>query len=283
MAPRIVRGACPHECTDTCAMHTTVENGRAVKVAGDPEHPITAGFLCGKVSNYLDRVYSKDRILHPLVREDGAFRRASWDEALDRIAADLTRAREEFGGESILPYSYMGTQGLIQGNTMSARVMNALGASALERTICATAGYTGTAMTHGISPEVDPEEWPHARHLLVWGWNPLSTAPHLWRKLLDARRAGARLVVVDGRVGGQVPGGGGRPPASAVDGDRNPVGGQGRGQAVDTGSVPGVDPAQGLALVGVPQAKGPVGVASCEDPAAVGQGDHAGAGDGGVR
>jgi anaerobic selenocysteine-containing dehydrogenase len=197
MATRIVRGACPHDCPDTCAMHTTVEDGRAVKVAGDPEHPITVGFLCGKVSNYLDRVYSEDRILHPLVRDDGAFRRASWDEALDRIAAGLTRARAEFGGESILPYSYMGTQGLIQGNTMSARVMNALGASALERTICATAGYTGTAMAHGVSPEVDPEEWAHARHLLVWGWNPLSTAPHLWRKLLDARRAGARLVVVD--------------------------------------------------------------------------------------
>ena len=140
----VVRGACPHDCPDTCAMHTTVEDGRAVKVAGDPDHPITVGFLCGKVSNYLDRVYSEDRILHPLVREDGAFRRAGWDEALDRIAAGLTRAREEFGGESILPYSYMGTQGLIQGNTMSARVMNALGASALERTICATAGYTGT-------------------------------------------------------------------------------------------------------------------------------------------
>ena len=91
----------------------------------------------------------------------------------------------------------MGTQGLIQGNVMSARVMNALGASNLERTICATAGYTGTAMAHGVSPEVDPEEWPNARYLLVWGWNPLSTAPHLWRKLLDARKQGARLVVVD--------------------------------------------------------------------------------------
>ena len=104
--------------------------------------------------------------------------------------------RDEHGGEAILPYSYAGTQGLIQGNTMSARVMNALGATELERTICATAGMWGTA-THGVSPEVDPDEWPHARHLLVWGWNPMSTAPHLWRKLLEARRAGARLVVVD--------------------------------------------------------------------------------------
>ena len=193
----VVRGACPHDCPDTCAMHVTVEDGRAVKVAGDPEHPITVGFLCGKVSNYLDRVYSEERILHPLVREDGELRRASWDEALDRVAEGLGRARDDFGGESILPYSYMGTQGLIQGNVMSARVMNALGASNLERTICATAGYTGTAMTHGVSPEVDPEEWPHARYVLVWGWNPLSTAPHLWRKLLDARKVGARIVVVD--------------------------------------------------------------------------------------
>jgi anaerobic selenocysteine-containing dehydrogenase len=197
MAARIVRGACPHDCPDTCAMHVTVENGRATKVGGDPEHPITVGFLCGKVSNYLDRVYSGERLLHPLVREAGELRRASWDEALDRIAAGLTRAREEFGGESILPYSYMGTQGLIQGNTMSARVMNALGASELERTICASAGIVGTVMAHGISPEVDPEEWPNARFVLLWGWNPLSTAPHLWRKLLDAREGGARIVVVD--------------------------------------------------------------------------------------
>jgi anaerobic selenocysteine-containing dehydrogenase len=193
----LVRGACPHDCPDTCAMHVTVEDGRATKVEGDPEHPITVGFLCGKVSNYLERVYSDDRVLHPLVREDGAFRRASWPEAIGVVADGLLRAGHEFGGESILPYSYMGTQGLIQGNVMSARVMNALGASNLERTICATAGYTGTAMAHGVSPEVDPEEWPNARFLLVWGWNPLSTAPHLWRKLLDARKQGARLVVVD--------------------------------------------------------------------------------------
>ncbi|HZC14173.1 MAG TPA: molybdopterin-dependent oxidoreductase, partial [Thermoleophilaceae bacterium] len=197
MPTRLVRAACPHDCPDTCAMHVTVENGRAVKVAGDPDHPITVGFLCGKVSNYLERVYADDRILHPLLRENGGFRRGSWDEALDRVAAGLTRAREEFGGESILPYSYMGTQGLIQGNSMSARVMNALGATDLERTICASAGIAGTAMAQGLSPEVDPEEWPHARYVLVWGWNPMSTAPHLWRKLLDARRAGARIVVVD--------------------------------------------------------------------------------------
>jgi anaerobic selenocysteine-containing dehydrogenase len=197
----LVRAACPHDCPDTCAMHVTVEDGRATKVAGDPEHPITAGFLCGKVSNYLERVYAEDRLLQPLIRTgpkgEGSFERISWDEALDRVAGSLARVRDEYGGEAILPYSYMGTQGLVQSNIISARVMNALGATELERTICATAGNAGVTMAHGISPEVDPEEWPHARYVLVWGWNPMSTAPHLWRKLLDARKAGARLVVVD--------------------------------------------------------------------------------------
>src|SRR5262245_54706374 len=112
-------------------MHVTVEDGRATHVDGDPEHPITVGFLCGKVSNYLDRVYSQDRLLHPLIRNGrkGAaeFRRSSWDEALDLVAERLSGL-----GEAILPYSYAGTQGLIQGNSMSARVMNALGASNLE-------------------------------------------------------------------------------------------------------------------------------------------------------
>jgi anaerobic selenocysteine-containing dehydrogenase len=178
-------------------MHVTVEDGRATRVTGDPDHPITHGFLCGKVSNYLDRVYSDERVLHPLVREDGEFRRASWDEALSVAAEGLRRAIDTYGGQSVLPYSYAGTQGLVQGNLMSQRVMNALGASELVRTICASAGMAGVGATHGLSPEVDPEEWPHARYLLLWGWNPMSTAPHLWRILLETQRRGARLVVVD--------------------------------------------------------------------------------------
>jgi anaerobic selenocysteine-containing dehydrogenase len=183
-------------------MLTTVDpDGRAVAITGSADQPITAGFLCGKVSNYLDRVYADDRLLHPLIRTgakgSGEFRRASWDEAVARVAEGIRGAIEEHGGEALLPYSYAGTQGLIQGNVMSERVMNTLGASKLERTICATAGLTGVAATHGISPEVDPELWPKARYVLLWGWNPMSTAPHLWRLILEARRAGARLVVVD--------------------------------------------------------------------------------------
>jgi anaerobic selenocysteine-containing dehydrogenase len=183
-------------------MQVTVDgDGRATGVAGDPEHPVTAGFLCGKVSNYLDRVYASDRVLHPLVRAgakgSGEFRRVGWEEALELIAGRLREAMAVHGGETVLPYSYLGTMGFLQNDSMSARFFNALGASELERTICADAGVAGVLATHGVSPEVDPERWPSARYVLCWGWNPMSTAPHLWRFLLAARRAGAKLVVVD--------------------------------------------------------------------------------------
>jgi anaerobic selenocysteine-containing dehydrogenase len=182
-------------------MLVTVQAGRATRVAGDPEHPITAGFLCGKVSNYLDRVYAEDRLLEPLIRSgpkgEGRFRHASWDEALDVAADGLREAISAHGGETVLPYFYLGASGFLQHHSMSARFFNALGASDLVRTICADAGGAGVAATHGISPEVDPERWPKARYVLCWGWNPMSTAPHLWRQILAARRAGARLVVVD--------------------------------------------------------------------------------------
>jgi len=199
---RTVHAACPHDCPDGCAMLVTVDDdGRATAVAGDPDHPITAGFLCGKVSNYLDRVYSDERVLHPLVRRGpkraGAFRQASWDEALDLVAERLGSVIAEHGAEAVLPWSYLGTMGVLQSGIVPYRFFNALGATDLERTICADAGIAGTVSAHGVSPEVDPERWPAARHLLVWGWNPMSTAPHLWRKLLAARRNGARLVVVD--------------------------------------------------------------------------------------
>ncbi|MFL5871393.1 MAG: molybdopterin-dependent oxidoreductase, partial [Solirubrobacterales bacterium] len=182
--------------------HVSVDgSGRAVAVGGDPDHPITQGFLCGKVSNYLDRVYSDERLLHPLIRSGpkgaGEFRRASWEEAIDFAGSGLEAAIDAHGPQSILPYSYMGTQGALQGGSIANRFMNAIGATDLVRTICASAGIAGVVGTQGLSPEVDPEEWPHARYILVWGWNPMSTAPHLWKKILEARRNGAQLVVVD--------------------------------------------------------------------------------------
>jgi anaerobic selenocysteine-containing dehydrogenase len=183
-------------------MLVTVDgDGRATRVTGDPAHPVTAGFLCGKVSNYLDRVYAEDRVLEPLVRDGakgaGRFRRVGWDEALDLVAGSVRDAIAAHGPETVLPYSYLGTMGYLQRDSMSARVFNALGASELVRTICADAGRVGVMATHGVSPEVDPELWPSARYTLCWGWNPMSTAPHLWRLILAARRNGAKLVVVD--------------------------------------------------------------------------------------
>ena len=128
----LVRGACPHDCPDTCAFHVTVEDGRATKLAGRADHPITAGFLCGKVSDYLERVYSPERLLHPLIRTgakgSGEFRRATWDEALDAAAAGIARAIERHGPESVLPYSYLGTMGVLQGGAMADRFMAAVGA-----------------------------------------------------------------------------------------------------------------------------------------------------------
>src|SRR3954453_2411433 len=182
-------------------MLVSVEEGRAVAVAGDSGHPITAGFLCGKVSNYVDRVYARDRLLEPLIRTGpkgaGEFRPATWDEALGTAAGGIAAARERHGPEALLPYSYLGTMGLLQGGSMGHRLMNALGATELVRTICASAGVRGVDLTIGRSPEVDPDLWHHARTIVAWGWNPMSTAPHLWRKILEARRAGARLIVVD--------------------------------------------------------------------------------------
>src|SRR4051812_8523558 len=198
---RIVHGACPHDCPDGCAMLVTVRDGVAIKVAGDPDHPVTAGALCAKVNDYVDRVYSPDRLLHPLVRSgpkgSGEFRTATWEEAIALIADRLRDVRDQFGGEAILPYSYLGTFGFIQRDLMSARVMHALGASEIDRTICADAGIQGMLATNGLSSEVDPEQWPNARLIIVWAWNPLSTAPLLWRLILQARKAGARLVVID--------------------------------------------------------------------------------------
>jgi anaerobic selenocysteine-containing dehydrogenase len=176
-------------------------SGRAISIKGDPDHPVTAGFLCGKVSNYLERVYAEDRLLHPLVRTgakgEARFREVGWDEALDVAARGLQGAIERHGGASVVPYSYLGTMGVLQGDVMGNRLLDALGGSTLVRTICASAGVAGTMATNGASPEVDPEEWVHARTVVVWGWNPLSTAPHLWRFILEARRRGARLVVID--------------------------------------------------------------------------------------
>ena len=199
---RVVRAACPHDCPDTCAMLVTVENGRAVRVAGDPEHPFTQGFLCAKVNRYVERTYHAHRLTQPLRRVGpkgrGRFEPMSWDEALDEIAARLTEiARSADGPQAILPYSYAGTMGLVQGSSIDRRFFHLLGASKLDRTICSMAGTVGMRMTVGANIGADAEGIPDSDLVLLWGTNTLTSNPHLWPFVLEARRRGAPIIAID--------------------------------------------------------------------------------------
>jgi len=196
----IVRAACPHDCPDTCAMLVTVKDGVAVKVQGDPEHPFTDGTLCTKVAYYTERTYSPDRILHPLKRTGpkgkGEFRRISWDEALDEIAARLKALAAE-DPATILPLSYAGTMGMLQYMSMDRRFFNKLGATQLERTLCSSAGKAGIKVTLGGSYGMDPEHYQDSKLILIWGSNPITSNLHFWSRAQEAKRRGAKLVAID--------------------------------------------------------------------------------------
>jgi anaerobic selenocysteine-containing dehydrogenase len=215
-ATRVVHTVCSHDCPDSCGVLVTVDtaSGRAVKVQGDPAHPVTKGFLCGKVAKYLDRVYSPQRLLYPMRRkrgvpkgpegyggvrgrEEDAFERISWDEALDEIAARLKGIANEFGPESVLPYSYAGTIGQLGFGSMDRRFFHRLGASQLARTICAEAGGTALKSVYGIKLGTTPQDFAHAGMVIAWGANIHGNNIHLWPFVEEARRKGARLVVID--------------------------------------------------------------------------------------
>ncbi|HNG33719.1 MAG TPA: molybdopterin oxidoreductase family protein [Blastocatellia bacterium] len=195
-----VRGACPHDCPDTCALVTTVEDGKAVKVSGAEDHPTTNGFLCTKVNRYLERTYSPQRVLYPMKRVgekgEGIFTRISWDEALDTIAAKFKEIAAD-DPQAIQPYSYAGTMGLVQGESLDRRFFHKLGASLLDRTICASAGAAGYKATIGLSMGTDPERFNEAKLILIWGSNTITSNVHLWPKILEAQRNGARIVAID--------------------------------------------------------------------------------------
>jgi anaerobic selenocysteine-containing dehydrogenase len=198
---RIVKAACPHDCPDTCAMEIAVEGGVAVEVRGGAM-PFTDGTLCTKVAKYLDRTYSKDRVLHPLRRIGakgpgaGRLERISWDAALDEIAARFKALAAE-DPQQILPCSYAGTMGLAQYMSMDRRFFNRLGASLLDRTLCSSAGKAGVKITLGGSVGMDPERFDDAQLILIWGSNPVVSNLHLWSRCQEAKRRGARLVVID--------------------------------------------------------------------------------------
>ena len=199
---RTIHGACPHDCPDTCALRVTVEAGRVVRVAGDPDHPPTHGALCTKVSRYPERTYHGERVLTPLRRVgakgEGRFEPVSWDEALDTVATRLAAiaARDP---QAIVPYSYAGTMGLVQGESMAARFFHRLGASRLDRTICASAGGDALAATYGGKLGMHLEHFAESRLIVVWGSNSIASNLHFWTFAQQAKRAGARLWCIDPR------------------------------------------------------------------------------------
>ena len=201
---KVVHAACPHDCPDACGVLITVENDRAIKIQGDPSHPVTRGFLCAKVAKYLDRVYSPGRVLCPGRRVvakgshgPGAFQRMTWDEALNEIAERLKSIRDEFGSEAVLPYSYGGTLGALNGGSMDRRFFHRLGASRLERSICSAAGEAGLRSVLGIKLGTEPEQFSHSRYIIAWAANIHGNNVHLWPFIEEARRKGAKLVVID--------------------------------------------------------------------------------------
>ena len=201
--PEIRHSVCALDCPDTCALVLTIDNGHASKLRGDPAHPVTRGFLCGKVAQYLEREYSPQRLLYPQRRTgakgEGQFARISWDEALDTIAGRLRAVAEEFGPEAILPYSYAGTMGLLNGAGMDRRFFHRLGASRLDRTICSSAGGAGLTEALGLRYGTEPEQFRHSRLILAWGANILGANVHLWPFIVEARRQGAKLYTIDPR------------------------------------------------------------------------------------
>jgi anaerobic selenocysteine-containing dehydrogenase len=199
-----VKSVCPLNCPDTCGIVTEVEDGRVVRTKGDPDHPITRGWLCRKGSRYLERHTSPDRLLYPLRRVGpkgaGRFERITWDAALDLIAGRWEEIIAAWGPEAILPYGYSGTLGIIQRTVGERRFLNRLGASILDRSICSEAGHAAMRATLGGSYGADPEDLPNSRLILIWGYNPAATNPHVMPLLQEAKRNGATVVVIDPRV-----------------------------------------------------------------------------------
>jgi anaerobic selenocysteine-containing dehydrogenase len=193
---------CALDCPDACSLLIDVDDqGRGSRLRGNPQHPVTQGFLCGKVARYLEREYSPDRVLYPQRRTgakgEGKFTRISWDDAIGEIAQRLLATAQQFGHESILPYSYAGTMGLLNGSGMDRRFFHALGASRLDRTICASAGTAGMADALGTRYSVEPEQFRHAKLIIAWGANIMGTNVHLWPFILEARRNGAKFYSID--------------------------------------------------------------------------------------
>ena len=196
-----IKTVCPHDCPDTCAMLAQVQDGRLLGVRGNPDHPVTRGYLCCKVTHYEERVYGADRVLYPYRRVgakgEGRFERISWDEALETIVTRWQEVIARYRAEAILPYSYAGTMGIVNMSACDGRLWNRMGCTRLLRTICSTAAEAGYDYTMGWSGGIDPESFVDARTIIVWGMNPASTCTHMMAILRDAQKRGATLIVID--------------------------------------------------------------------------------------
>ncbi|MDQ6705909.1 MAG: molybdopterin-dependent oxidoreductase, partial [Acidobacteriota bacterium] len=202
--PDVRHSVCALDCPDACSLLLNVDdNGKATRLRGNPDHPVTRGFLCAKVSRYLDREYAPDRLLYPQRRTgakgEGRFERISWDAALDEISERLQSIADEHGSESILPYSYAGNMGYLNGSGMDRRFFHRLGASRLDRTICSAAGTAGLMEALGYRYGTEPEQFTHSKLIIAWGANILGTNVHLWPFIVEARRNGARFYTIDPR------------------------------------------------------------------------------------
>ncbi len=199
--PQTVLGTCHHDCPDSCGWVATVEDGVAVKLRGNPDHPYSQGELCPKVNRFLDRVYSPDRILHPLIRTgakgSGEFRTATWDEALALTADRLHEVIDGWGGEAVVPWGDAGTQGLLQMTSLDRRFFARIGASRQIGSLCGATASAGVAATLGSGRASDPTDLRHAKHIILWGTNTRLTNRHLWPFVEEARANGARVVVID--------------------------------------------------------------------------------------
>ncbi|MBK7927013.1 MAG: molybdopterin-dependent oxidoreductase [Bryobacterales bacterium] len=201
-APTTRVSTCALDCPDACSLLVTIdESGRATRLRGNPNHPVTRGFLCGKVAQYLERQYHPNRLRYPIRRTgakgEGRFERISWDSALDQIASRLSAIACDFGPEALLPYSYGGSMGLLNGSGMDRRFFHRFGASRLDRTICSSAGTAGLNQTLGFRYGTEPEQFAHSKLILAWGANILGTSVHLWPFIVEARRRGARFYTID--------------------------------------------------------------------------------------
>jgi anaerobic selenocysteine-containing dehydrogenase len=196
-------GLCPLDCPDACSLTYEVEDGRVRTVDGNSSNPVTGGYICAKVRRLPEALYGPERVGHPVLRTgakgEGGFRRVSWDEALDRIAGEFRRVRDEVGGEAILPFSYGGSNGFLSQDTTDARLFRRLGASRLARAVCAAPTGRATLGLYGNMAGVSYPDYVHARLIVVWGANPSASGIHLVPFIREAQKRGARLVVVDPR------------------------------------------------------------------------------------